>query len=182
MFKLIGNAKEADHIAFDKRIEFATANGDEFSGIRYFNVQSVIFKRLYDLIPQEMHRDFYTSLLVINDNIPPHTDIVDTACFNCYIEPGGYSTLVYTNKANAMGVEFSDRSDGHLFDKNQLQLSGSFTAKEFEIYLLNNKCIHEVFIDGSYRPVRKVLQLATNKYSYAEVDGILSGMEKPHVL
>jgi len=116
-----------------------------------------------------VHQYFYASLLVINDDIPPHTDIVDTACLNCYITPGGYTTNFYDSTKDAVGVEFAEQKDGHYYNKSNLILKRSFTATPLEIYIFDNKTIHEVVIDSVVKPTREVLQLATNRYSYNEL-------------
>ena len=169
MFKHVGQAKPGPFSILKKQIEFSTTPGDEFRGIRYYDVSSPILKTLYDLIPVEWHNDFYSSLLVINDNIPPHTDIVETAAFNCYINPGDYSTNIYVNHAGATGVEYADHGEVHIYDRASLTLAGTFTAEPFDIYLINNKMIHEVYTNTLDKPVRIALQLATNKHSYDEV-------------
>ena len=46
---------------------------------------------------------------------------------------------------------------------------GTFKANPFDIYLIDNKMIHEVHTYNVDKPVREVLQLATNKYSFTEV-------------
>jgi len=169
MFKHVGQAEPGPFTILKKQIEFATTPGDEFRGIRYYDVSSPILKTLYNLIPVEWHNDFYSSLLVINDNIPPHTDIVETAAFNCYINPGDYSTNIYVNYAGTTGTEYADHGDGHIYNRELLTLAGTFKANPYDIYLIDNKMIHEVHTDNSDKLVRVALQLATNKHSYKEV-------------
>ena len=169
MFKLVGSAS-GSFTALKKQIEFATRPAEsEFYGIRYYDVDSPALEALYNLLPKEVHRDFYSSLLVINDNIPPHTDIVETAGLNCYLNPGDYWTNFYVNEHNAAGVEYADHGEGHVYKREELTQIGTFKAKQFDIYLLNNKVIHEVTTDNVDKPIREVLQLATNKYSFDEV-------------
>lgn len=168
-FKLVGTAPAGTAQTLKKQIEFATREGSEFYGIRYYDVASPVLKTLYDLLPQEVHGDFYSSLLAINDNIPPHTDIVETAGLNCYVQPGGYWTNFYLNETGARGTEYADHGEGHIYDPQLLTRVGSFQAGPFEIYLINNKTIHEVTTYAVDKPYREVVQLATNKYSFDEV-------------
>jgi hypothetical protein len=177
MFKYIGQASNGPVTQLKKQIEFATTPADEFYGIRYYDVSSPVLETLYNLLPKEVHSDFYSSLLVINDNIPPHTDIVETAGFNCYIRPGGYQTNVYVNDSGVTGAEYADHGDGHIYDKKLLTLAGTFTANPYDIYLINNKMIHEVATTAVDKPIREVLQLATNKYSFDEVKEMLKDIQ-----
>ena len=178
MFKKIGSVSNDDITILKKQIEFSTRpDNKEWFGIRYYDVNSPHLKVLYNLIPKEVHQDFYASLLVINDDLPAHTDIVETACFNCYIRPGGYTTSFYDSKTNAVGITYADHGEGHTYDLSDLIFKGSFQAQPLEIYLINNKMIHGVLTDEVAKPSREVLQLATNKYSYDEVCGMLNGMD-----
>jgi hypothetical protein len=171
MFKKIGSINNDNNFTkLKKQTEFATRPTEtDWYGIQYYNVESPHIAALYNLIPQEARQYFYASLLVINDNIPPHTDIVDTTCLNCYITPRGYTTNFYDSTKDAVGVEFADQKDGHYYDKSNLIFKGSFTANPHEIYIFDNKTIHEVVIDSIVKPTREVLQLATNRYSYNEL-------------
>lgn len=178
MFKYVGRADPGPVTELKKQIEFATTPGKEFYGIRYYDVASPVLESLYNLLPNEVHSDFYSSLLVINDNIPPHTDIVETAGLNCYVTPGGYQTNIYVNNAGVLGTEYADHGDGHIYDKNVLTLAGTFTANPFDIYLINNKMIHEVYTDNTEKPKRQVLQLATKKYSFEEVTKMINIVDK----
>jgi hypothetical protein len=176
-FKLIGTAPSGSVTALKKQIEFATRPADEFYGIRYYDVASPILETLYNLLPQEIHKDFYSSLLVINDNIPAHTDIVETAGFNCYVNPGDYYTNFYINELAIKGTEYADHGNGHIYDSALLTQIGSFRANPYEIYLINNKVIHEVITPTVDKPKREVLQLATKKYSFNEMCQIINRLQ-----
>ena len=170
MFKRLGTVDGGPYTILKKQIEFATRpNETEFYGIRYYDVASPVLESLYALLPSKVHGDFYSSLLVINDNIPPHTDIVETAGFNCYLTPGQYSTNFYASRDGAEGTEYADHGEGHIYKHEDLIIRGSFWAKPFELFLINNKVIHEVVNINVDKPTREVLQLATNKYSFDEV-------------
>ena len=168
-FKFAGTVVAGTADILKKQIEFATQEGPEFYGIRYYDVASPVLESLYALLPKEVHRDFYSSLLVINHDVPPHTDIVETAGLNCYMQPGGYWTNFYVNENNARGIEYADHGEGHIYDPKLLTRVGAFQAKPFEVYLIDNKAIHQVVTYAVDKPVREVLQLATNKYSFDEV-------------
>ncbi len=168
-FKYIGSVTPGPFTILKKQIEFATSPGKEFYGIRYYDVESPVLDSLYAMLPVEVHKDFYSSLLVINDVIPPHTDIVETAGLNCYINPGKYWTNFYLNESGAKGINYADHGEGHIYKREELTQVGSFQANPLDVYLLNNKLIHEVTTDTLDRPTREVLQLATNKYSFDEV-------------
>lgn len=169
MFKYIGVATPGPVTSLKKQIEFATTPSNKFYGIRYYDVASPVLETLYNLLPKEVHEDFYSSLLIINDNIPPHTDIVETAGLNCYVTPGEYWTNMYINNAKVSGTEYADHGEGHIYRREDLTLMGTFKANPFDIYLIDNKMIHEVHTYNVDKPVREVLQLATNKYSFTEV-------------
>jgi len=177
MFKIIGNVHIGGVNILKKQIEFSTRPDDkEFYGIRYYDVESPILSYIYSLLPSEVHKDFYSSLLMINDNLPAHTDIVETAAFNCYIKPGNYYTSFYTSKPNPTLSEYADHGEGHIYQPEDLVFMGGFQAKQFDIVLINNKVIHGVVSNTLAKEVREVLQLATNKYSYNEVCNMLKGV------
>jgi len=178
MFKYVGQANPGPITELKKQIEFATTPADKFYGIRYYDVASPVLESLYRLLPKEVHGDFYSSLLVINDNIPPHTDIVETAGLNCYVTSGGYQTNMYVNESGVKGTEYADHGNGHIYNKNLLTLAGTFTANPFDIYLINNKMIHEVYTDNVEKPKRQVLQLATKTYSFEEVSEMINIVDK----
>ena len=170
MFKRLGIIDGGPYTILKKQIEFATRpDKSEFRGIRYYDVASPVLESLCTLLPQEVHSEFYSSLLVINDDIPPHIDIVELAGFNCYLTPGQYSTNFYTSRDGAKGTEYADHGEGHIYKHEDLVIKGSFWAKPYEVFLLNNKMIHEVVNIEVDKPVREVLQLATNKYTFDEV-------------
>lgn len=170
MFKYVTTVQTGSITASKKQIEFSTRpHAESFYGIRYYDVVSVLLDRLYALLPTAVHNDFYSSLLVINDDIPPHTDIVETAGLNCYVHPGNYTTNFYESLLGAKRITYADHGEGHIYDKSQLTLLGSFQARPFDVYLINNKVIHEVITTGIDKPLRQVLQLATNKHSFDQV-------------
>jgi len=177
MFKYIGQAPTGTVTQLKKQIEFATTPAEEFYGIRYYDVESSLLETLYNLLPTEVHKDFYSSLLVINDNVPPHTDIVETAGLNCYIKPGNYWTNFYVNELLVSGTEYADHGEGHIYNRELLTQTVSFLANPFDIYLINNKTIHEVTTHSVDKPVREVLQLATNKYSFDQVKEMLKDIQ-----
>jgi hypothetical protein len=182
MYRYINRSSAGSASELKKQIEFATRNdSDYFYGIRYYSAKSDLLDEMYQLLPGRVHQDFYSAVMIINDDIPPHTDMVDSAALNCYMEPGDYFTNFYEHKPDAKKTEFqgrgpdmdrvenTDHNPGHVYNKAQLIQTGSFQAKPFDIYLIDNRCIHEVANNSVDKPTRRVLQLATDKYSFEQV-------------
>ena len=157
-----------DYIVLDTQIEFELdAEGHK---IQYCNVQSTFLDNFIARLGKHS-KHFYTSYVNIEAAVPPHTDIVDSASINFYMETGGYTTTFYNSKDDSTKQVYADHGDGHVYDIADLEVLRSFVANPGDVYLLNGKVIHGV---NSGSGIRKFLQISSNDLSYNEVLNILN--------
>ena len=170
MFKKIATGAVMDYKILDTQIAFdLTSDGKK---IQYFNVHSEYLNKFIASLG-DFSKHFYTSFVMIEADVPPHTDIVDSVSLNFYLEAGDYRTVFYNSKENSSREVYADHGDGHTYKIDELDEIGSFTATSGDIYLLNGKIIHGVSSNTSDKSVRKFLQVSTNDLTYDEVLTIL---------
>lgn len=170
-FKKLFASVKTDFKILDKQIEFELdTKGNK---IQYFNVSSQL---LDDFISSlgEYSKYFYSSFVIIETNVPPHTDIVDKVSVNFYIETGDYQTTFYNSKDGSSKLTYADHGDGHVYNINELEEIDSFVANPGDVYLLNGKVIHGVNSTNENKLPRKFLQISTNELEYEQVLNILN--------
>lgn len=167
MFKKLYMGGEIDYKILDKQIEFELDS--EGRKIQYFNVES---KFLDGFIASfgGFAKHFYTSFVITEANLPPHTDIVDSVSINFYLEAGGYRTVFYSSKDGSSKQVYADHGDGHVYDMADLSEIDSFTAESGDVYILNGKVIHGV---SSGSGARKFLQISSTVLDYEKVLSLL---------
>jgi hypothetical protein len=170
MYKKLHNSLVMDYKVLDKQIEFdLTPDGKK---IQYYNVSSMFLDEfISSLGPYGKH--FYSKLVVIEADVPPHTDIMDKTSFNFYIETGDYNTVFYSSKDDSVKVSYADHGDGHAYSMDDIEVLGSFVANPGDGYLLNGKVIHGVSSPSDNKQIRKFLQVSTNTLDYDQVSNIL---------
>lgn len=148
--------------------------GGEFKGIKYYNVQlQEGYKLCWNLIPEKYHKDFYTSLMRINTQIPPHTDTSDKTVINTYIRPENCLTQFYSFKTDKpKTTQITNQTDGFLFDEKDLNKTNSFIAKNNEVFVLDVTKPHSVIPQGVFEE-RMIIQLATSTYHFNDVCNML---------
>lgn len=158
--------------SFDKPLYIVTDGLKRFTGvggegIDYKKIWSPDVDNLLKVIPKRYWDDFHLTLMTINRDIPPHTDTEIITTINFYIETGGAKTVFYEPIVdNPRTAQVENQTDGHIYFKEELKEVGSFTAKDFEIWVLDVKKIHSV--EGEVT-MRKAVTLGTFKHPYSAV-------------
>lgn len=146
--------------------------GGEFKGIQYHNVK-LKSDAIWKFVPQQYRKDFYTSLMKINTQIPPHTDTSDKTVINIYVRPENCVTEFYKFKNDKPKTsQVTNQTNGYLFDKEDLILNSNFLAELNEVYILDVTKPHAVIPQGQFEE-RVVIQLATSTYDFADVCNML---------
>ena len=145
----------------------------EFKGISYYNVACTNSVELYNVIPERYRKDFYFSLLYINDAIPPHTDSSDKAVINFYVKPNDCVTQFYNLKTTSPRLsQVKNQTDGFLFDLEDLDETDKFKAAPNEAWVLDTTAVHSVNPTVNFSE-RVAVQLGTATYRFKEVIDML---------
>ena len=120
------------------------------NNIGYFKILDTdylnsIFKNTFKIPPVEIF------LVQAKSQITPHRDYRVVSCMNYYIKPEGYTTNFWIPKENARKIRGFriDRQNKYeivelSYEKDDLILVDTFTAKENDAYLLNIGEVHSV--------------------------------------
>lgn len=99
--------------------------------------------------------------------VRPHVDHGLTAAINIYVQAGGAITTFYKKKPNAVAAKFDDtEATANMYETDQLEVVGLFTALDGDSYILNNAQIHSVELAN---PERKFVQMSWVKRSYQSI-------------
>jgi hypothetical protein len=164
MFRKLKSKSKFDYEIGKKQISY----GDV---INYYDVVLKAGDAL-QVIPERYRKDFCLSFMQIAGEVPPHTDSEIKVTINFYVDPGSYMTKFFRVKEGATIHQIENQTNGVLFDKKDLTHCGTFIANEGDAWLLDVTYPHAVeAIKGVTR--RSAICLATDKYSYDEVEKML---------
>jgi len=148
--------------------------GGEFKGIKYYNLELISgHSIIWSLIPMKYRKDFYTSMMRINTQIPPHTDTSDKTVINIYVRPENCVTEFYKFKSDKPKTsQITNQTDGFLYDEEDLIINSNFLAEPNDVYILDVTKPHAVIPQGHFEE-RVIIQLATSTYNFEEVCNML---------
>lgn len=131
---------------------------------------------LLNIIPERYRNKFIVVSMDILYNIPPHTDSGIKCTINFYVKPGNYETFFYDIKDENITktLQVKNQTNGKVYDKDNLIVTNSFSAKKDEIYLLDTTKIHSVVAKTPSH--RFALCVQTNEFCYDDVKKMLSEM------
>lgn len=138
-------------------------------GIKYSELTFPQFSDVMNIIPERYQKDFCLLIMEVNSEIPPHTDSGIKTVINVYIRTDNAATNFYKLKSDTPKIsQVENQTDGFLYEKEDLDLTGFFIAKPAETWILDVREIHSVtkMYDFEYRTS---ISLSTDKYSYDEV-------------
>lgn len=146
--------------------------GGEKKGIDYKKIWSPDAESLLSVIPKRYWDDFHLTLMTINREIPPHTDTEIVTTINFYIQSGGEARTVFFEPTvdNPRTTQVENQTDGFIYFIEDLKEVDSFTAKDFDIWVLDVKKIHSVEGDVT---LRKAVTLGTFVHKYDAVVDML---------
>ena len=150
--------------------QLKTFTGMDNQGIDYRRIWSPDAEQIYSVIPKRYWDDFHLTLMMINREIPPHTDTEIVTTINFYIDVGGddVTTQFYVPKVDEpRKFQIHNQTDGYIYEKEDLEPIHYFKAKPFEIWALDVKQIHGV--EGNITGTRKAVTLGTFKHKYKDV-------------
>ena len=111
--------------------------------------------------------------MLINSEIPPHTDTSDKTVINVYIEPENCVTEFFKLKnINPIKKQVKNQTDGYLYDKEDLIINSNFYAEQNDVYVLDVTKIHAV-VPQKIIKERVVIQLGTSVYNFDDVCDML---------
>lgn len=147
-------------------------------GIKYYNIENTETDKLWNLIPENYHSDFFINLMSINSNIPPHTDSGILCTINAYIQPCNCSTTFYSVTGTAVTERVENQTNGEIFNKSCLTKIDEFTACTGEVYLLNVTVPHEVISRENFAVERTAMCLQSKTKTFNDVYSILKSANK----
>lgn len=149
--------------------QFGMVIDGNFKGVRYNVTEPYEFREFLDLIPKRYQSDFYLSVMVINHEIPPHTDSGIRAVVNLYLETGNCSTVFYDIASDAPKLtQVDNQTNGHIYDVSDLHERGFFVALSGETWVLDVTRPHSVIPRGKMGN-RIVASLTTNSHDFNDV-------------
>jgi len=153
---------------------FGVYEDGEFKGIHYQYAEAPEFDIFYRVIPNEIRHHFCLSVMIINTEVPPHTDSGIKAALNLYIKPDNCITEFYEIKKNIDPAvhQIGNQTDGYMYQECDLDFVGCFVAKPADIWLLDVSKPHSVKPLAAFNK-RVVATLATNQFTYQQVHTIL---------
>jgi len=140
--------------------------------IEYFDVEidplSVI-----KVIPPRYVKDFYLSMMQINQAIPPHTDSEIKTTINFYVKTKPCRTVFYETKPEFSISQIESQTNGYVFDPEGLTEVSSFVAEVGDAWCLDVTNPHAVEpINGLDE--RVAICMGTPKYNYEQVCRMLA--------
>lgn len=139
--------------------------------ISYLKVKDVD-KDLLKVIPEKYRNLFSTTIMKINNSVPPHTDSKAKTVINFYVKSGNYKTLFFDGKSKSYQVK--NQTNGMVFDRNGLMEKGSFVAKDGDIFCLDVDKIHAVDCLDKDPTERIAVCISTGDFNFEQVCNMLS--------
>jgi hypothetical protein len=145
--------------------------------IKYYKVKVDEFD-VFNIIPEKYRSKFSLLLMRVTGMILPHTDSGILCTINVYTKPDNCITNFYNFKSNQNIKEFKiqNQTNGSLYNRAQLDLFGSFSAAEDEVWLLDVTKPHSVNSNSKNlipNTVREAIVLQSRYYNYDEVSEML---------
>ena len=171
-YKLKNKFREEPYSNATLQTSYDLNEGGEFKGIKYYNV---VLKTdaIWRYVPEQYRKDFYTSMMWINTEVPPHTDTSDKAVINIYVRPENCVTEFYKFKSSTPKTkQITNQTDGYLFNKEDLIINSNFMAEKDDVYILDVTKPHSVIPQGQFEE-RVIIQLGTSIYNFEQVCDML---------
>lgn len=114
----------------------------QYGSIKYYSIRG-------GTVPTEILELFRPDLtsfvrIVGSQDVMPHFDHKTVTSLNLYINSSGAVTSFWEPKPSAQGFKFPGADKAHLFHEKDLTEVCSFTANDYETYLLDVSKIHSV--------------------------------------
>lgn len=163
------------HYTYDTMIKsYGNVINDQWVGIKYYHIGDQANNDLWNLIPSQYHGDFYICIMIINCNIPPHTDSGILSSINAYIKPEGGITKFYSIHGQSITKKITNQTNGSIFDRSCLTQVDQFIAYPTEVYLLDVTAPHSVDQIDINTKERIAICLQSKTKTFAQVCDMLS--------
>jgi len=170
-FTKIGNKKMNLPIIMDKiGNEYGIMVDNQFVGVRYYDVEESIEKKLLKtFIHPQSRKHFHLSLMIINHHdIPPHIDNDLNVVINYYLQTANATTKFWNPKNTQLNaVKIKNQVDGRLFIKEDLECMGNFKAETNDLWMLDVSKIHSV--ESTCNDLRIAYCFQSNKVTYSDI-------------
>lgn len=171
--KLKNNVLIDNYVPLEETVCYGHEEGGQFKGITYHFVKTNKSQELFSLIPMRYRRDFYTQVMRINTEIPPHTDSGILFTINCYVETDNCLTQFYkVNTKNPTTTKMVMQTTGRIYREEDLEPTESFIAKPGEVWILDVSKPHSIKPLGEFKE-RVAITLSSMKYHYDDVRSML---------
>ena len=131
---------------------------------------------LEKVIPSRFTKDFGVAFMDISNSVVPHTDTNLFVSINHYIQTNDEETIFYSFKEGIKieSFQIQKQKNGFIFKEPQLDIIGSFVAKEKETWILDVATPHSVKVSHQTGRLRKAVVLQTAIHPYEKVIEMLS--------
>lgn len=158
----------------EKIVDYGThfSEGKLVPKLVYHEVTGQCETLLDKCIPERFHEGFTVALMEISAMVGPHTDSEILVTINHYFQTNNEGTVFYTFKKNIVSPtvgQIRNQTTGHVFRKQELDVYGSFVAKENETWILDVTKPHSVYTPDKQTKLRKAIVLQTRVYTYDQV-------------
>jgi hypothetical protein len=150
--------------------EYGVMVDNKFLGVRYYEVETSIEKKLLkQFIHPQARKFFHIALMVINHHdIPPHIDNDLNVVLNYYIETADATTKFWNAKNDKLTTtKIKNQNNGRLFDKDELECIGNFKANSNDMWMLDVSKIHSV--EAPINELRIAYCFQSNKITYSDI-------------
>jgi len=172
-YKLKNNVVIDNYEPLEETISYGQEVDGHFKGISYHFVKVNQADKLFSLIPKRYHGNFYTQLMQINTDIPPHTDSGISFTINHYIETQNCLTQFYNiNSNNPMVTKLTMQTTGRIYRGEDLTPTDSFVAQSGETWILDVSKPHSVKPLSKFDK-RLAITLSSMKYNFNDVCNML---------
>jgi hypothetical protein len=173
--KLSYTYTQSNHTYGDLINSYGKVINNQWVGIKYYNICNQAYDDLWNLIPTQHHSDFYICIMIINCDIPPHTDSGILSSINAYIKPGGGITKFYSIINHGVTTKTTNQTNGSIFDRSCLTQVDQFIACPTEVYLLDVTVPHSVDkMDNELSEERIAVCLQSKTKTFTQVCDMLS--------
>ena len=152
----------------DILFRFGIENENGFQGISYFKVSPIIENKIFDILPTLRKPGYYTSLMVINkSDIPAHNDDAILVSVNFYLNTANAITRFHSvkNCIEPIIKKLPMQTNGSLYQQDDLDIVGEFTADVGDVYLLDVTQLHSVKCHESNLRTAYVIQSTIFNFS-----------------
>ena len=149
-FKKIGNIEyNLGEILLSGKIEkeYGIHDKDDFYGMRYYEIEEELKKKVTELIlPEKYRKSFTVNFMIINSDVIPYTDSDINVVINYYIDTAEAIELFWKEIPDIQieKDKLEGQTNGFIYNRRTLMVDNVFISKKNDIWLLDTSKIHSV--------------------------------------